>query len=817
MISGIYPTHAIFPSQLVSDKEKQTDKWQKDSLDGSINRILYVTDLMRKQRVEKIENYNIVYGKFDLSRLQKHLDPLNLNGESLDESLFDNTDSYAILLAPLNTIWGEELKRSFDPRAIVVNPEAISVKEREIKDKINAFLENTLKMEKLSEEEVQKQTEDLIRWKTYDAQSIHERLANNVLQHYYPKLDVKHIFNAGWKDLTIVGEEIYYIGNANGEPYIRKCNPLQIMYYGNGQSNRIEDATMIVEWGYYSVGSILNEFNRDLKTSTDLEKLEKYLNYGTSNAGTFIKTAASAPFANLENVLLPTEQFEPNPFFFNWYDRQGNIIVVRVTWLSQRKIGDLKYYDENGDEQHKFVPEQYKVNKDKGEEIDWFYINEWWQGVKIGADIYVQIKPLEVQMRSVTNPCVCRPPYVGFITNINSGKVFSLVDSVKELAYEYIVYAKKLKHLWLTNLGKIARIDMSRIPNGMMEDGSKWTIERWIKFIKLHRMALENPFQEDNKGHIAGNMQGNSGHLDMSASDEIRQCLEYLNYIESRINSLMGINAQRQGDISSTEAVTNVQQAVVYSATQTEPLFSVHDETKLRVMRVFLETAKYCLKDKKELRQHILDDQEIALLEIDGDVLFEAEYDVQILNSRKVLEFENAMKGLFDRALQSGTVTLSDVGMAYMANSPSTLIGNLKNAEEKRLRQQQELQKQQMELQQQMQERQMQAEEAKQAFELKKMEMKFAYDSQLKQMDLQDKARADAFNQFYTDANNNGVEDNIELEKQELVNADKEKDREFQAKEAEKQRKFEAEQKEKDRLNKLKEIAAKPKVTTSKK
>ena len=790
MISGVSITNSKFPSQFVPEGEKHTEKWQRDCVDGAINKVLYTNDYMRKSKTEKIENYNIIQGRFDKSKLIKHLNPMNMEQPDTDVyELFGAEDGYSILMSPLKTLFGEELKRSFDPRAYVVNPEAISEKERVIQEGTNKYLDELLQQDQLDEGMMKEKTEKYLQWKTRDVQTVHEVMANNVIQHYTPKLQFRIRFNECWKDLVTVAEECMYIGDMNGDPYIRKVNPLQMLFYGNGQSFKIHDSTIIIEWGYLSIASILNEFNRRIDEK-DLMKLENYLNYGTTSAGSLIKTVQTPPYMNVHNVLLPVDDFENvTPFGYTWYDRQGNILVVRVNWLSQRKVLDLKYYDEYGDEQHKFVPEYYKPNKDEGEEVEPLWINEWWSGVKIGHDIYCAIKPNEVQMRSMTNPAVCYPPYVGIIYNINSGKAFSIVDSIKELAYEYIVYAKKLKHLWLTNMGRVANIDVASIPNGMMPDGSKWDIKRWFEFIRTHRIALRNSFQEDNKGHVVGNMQQNSGYIDMSAATEIDQIIKYLQYLEDMINRLSGVSAQRQGDISPSQGLGTSQQAVAYSATQTEELFSLHEEFKLDVYRRFLEQAKWCLKDKKELRQRILDDQEIAMLEFDGDLFNEAEYDVAIVNSYKLAEFDKLMKtDILSRAVQAGTLTISDIAELQLSNSPSAMIARLKHAEQEASEKAQQMEQQKMQLQQQALQLQQQMAADQHQRDLEKLRMEYDLKMKLEAMKLGDSARSDAFKQYYTDMNNNGVPDEIELQKHAMNLQDKEA-----------QRKHDATMKDKDR------------------
>jgi hypothetical protein len=72
----------------------------------------------------------------------------------------------------------------------------------------------------------------------------------------------------------------------------------------------------------------------------------------------------------------------------------GNIRVLRVYWKSRRKIKKVKSYDpETGEEVFNFYPETYITKTEEGEEETVFYINEAWEGTKIGTDIYVNMRP----------------------------------------------------------------------------------------------------------------------------------------------------------------------------------------------------------------------------------------------------------------------------------------------------------------------------------------------------------------------------------------------------------------------------------------
>ena len=120
------------------------------------------------------------------------------------------------------------------------------------------------------------------------------------------------------------------------------------------------------------------------------------------------------------------------------YDIAGNLRVLRVFWKSKRCIKKVKSFDpETGEEIINFYPENYNASPELGEEEQKLWINQAWEGVKIGSDIYVNMRPRIVQYNSVSNPSRCHFGIVGSVYNLNESKPFSLVDMTKPISFKF--------------------------------------------------------------------------------------------------------------------------------------------------------------------------------------------------------------------------------------------------------------------------------------------------------------------------------------------------------------------------------------------
>jgi hypothetical protein len=283
----------------------------------------------------------------------------------------------------------------------------------------------------------------------------------------------------------------------------------------------------------------------------------------------------------------------------------GNVRVLRVYWKSKRKIKKVKSYDPiTGEEIFKFYPENYIIDKDNGEEETIFYINEAWEGTKIGSDIYVNMRPRVVQYNRLSNPSRCHFGIIGSIYNLNDNKPFSLVDMMKPYNYLYNVIHDRLNKLIARNWGKIISLDLAKVPAG-------WNIDKWLYFAKTNGIAVVDSFKEGNVGAATGKLAGglnnnSSGVIDAELGNSIQHHINLLEFIKMEMSEVAGISKQREGQISNRETVGGVERATLQSSHITEWLFIIHDDVKRRVLECFLETAKISLEGRIKKFQSLM-------------------------------------------------------------------------------------------------------------------------------------------------------------------------------------------------------------------
>lgn len=255
--------------------------------------------------------------------------------------------------------------------------------------------------------------------------------------------------------------------------------------------------------------------------------------------------------------------------------------------------------------------------------------------------------------------------------------------------------------------------------------------------------------------------------MDLTMSNVIAEYIQLMNKIEELAGTISGITAQREGAVSSSEMVGNVERSVVQSSHITEPLFWVHNQCKRRVLNMLLNTAKGAWEETgKQKLQYIFDNGERAFLDITPKFYYE-DMDVFVSDTSKDLENIQKLQQLIQPAMQNGA-SLLEAAEVLTNDNFNIIKQKLKDMQTRQEQMQQ--QQQEAEAQQQQQLQQMQNEAKQQELMLQEAQM----DLQRYQID-QDNQTKIAVAQINAyrgtedmDQNDNGIPDVAELGKQAL-------------------------------------------------
>lgn len=659
------PIETTAPRQKLSRSKKGKD-WGRQNVDNII-RLSGGVSITGTSK-DKI-NYDLYNNIIDPADFTYVTNPYGVN-----EQFPARLSNYNIITPKLKLLEGEEIKRPFNFRVAAVNSDAVSQIEQKRKDLLLQYLESELVNELMAQgvnvqnpETGEVMTpEQVEKYMGYSEADIRESTANKIARYLIPEQNLIYKFNKGFKDALICAKEFYYIGIESANPICEVVNPLDFKYDKNPDLDFVQDGQWASHTKYCTPSEIIDTYYDDLKDS-DITKID-----GNNFSSTDLGLDPSDGKLSITYTAPVLEDGDSS-------SHSSTLIpVVRVEWKSMRKIGFLTYYDENLEEQETIVDEEYKVQEEKGESIEWIWISEVWEGTKIGTDIYVRIRPKSVQYRSMDNPSGCKLGFVGAIYNARNSVATSLIDLVKHHQYLYNIIMYRLELEIAKAKGKKMVMDLAQIPRSQ-----GISLEKWMYYFDSMGLAFINSFEEG-KGKFAGQTSqfNQFTAVDMSLSQSVGQYIAILDKIDAMAADLMGVSKQRQGSISTNETVGGVERAVVQSSHITEPLFYLHNEVKKHVLTQLIECAKVAYPEGKKIN-YIMDDMSRVFLTLD-EGFKNADYGVFVTNSAKEVKVLEDLRSLAQQAVASGIVSLTELVSIFDSDSIADIKNVVKKAEQRK-------------------------------------------------------------------------------------------------------------------------------------
>ena len=320
-----------------------------------------------------------------------------------------------------------------------------------------------------------------------------------------------------------------------------------------------------------------------------------------------------------------------------------------------------------GKTQVKFRSEDYVVDKEIGETSKTLWVPQWWKGVKIGKDTYLQIKPKEIQYNKLDQPSFNSCGIVGQVYNTGDEEVVTMVDRAKPFQYLYDISWYRVNEALSKYLGSIVELDLAKVPTG-------WSVTKWLYFARKSGISVVDSFKEGQKGMAKGRLAGSVGNttgrvLEQRVGDFIQTHIEMMEFAKAQMDEITGVSRQRLGQVENRETVGGVERAVSQSNHITEELFTMHDYCKKRCFQILIETAKIALKGKDTKFSYIADDMTRQIAEIDGDQFSEEEYGLMVSNEDEINQIQQKLDGMVQMGLQNQMLSFSTAIKIY--NSPS--------------------------------------------------------------------------------------------------------------------------------------------------
>jgi hypothetical protein len=779
----------IFPDQFKTDKEKQDESWVKNTMDYFANKAYaeYV-----KNRDTFVKNYDLIKGIlrpedfYQDAQVRSFTDVL-----TSDLELPAYVKMYSIITTPINELIGEISKR---PDAFRVKAFDSDSQSEELEFKTGILQEYVINQAKqqiqekaalqgqqIDPEQLQQMTMDEVKDELDSYTSIAEKWANHVLTAEKAEFNTKEKSEDSFRDLLISAREFFHIYEDNSKTgfNIEVANPKNTWFLTTPDRKYVSDPTGRAQ-GAYAAGIVqVMELSEIIESIPDLTKdeidhlrssLQDYglINVRESNLGNpdaipgqdSVMYDTYDPLVLQTRMMIESEMKENNDGLKDFLGLTSNVssfgykyVVVRAYWISKKKIGKLIYLDEMGNEQSMLVDENYKKGTMPTEQsLEWGWINQWYQGIKIGPDIY-HIKPYKL-----LNYC----PIIGLVHEVKNTEAKSLVDLMKPFQVLYNVCMNQLYKLLEKEVGKVYLTSIRHIPipkDGDAQDALDiWEMEarnRGVMFIDDSPENLKSPSSFNQFRDI-----------DLTRTQEIQSRYNLAMQLKNECWELIGMSKQRLGSVSASESATGTNAAITQSYSQTEPLFVAHEYVLGQLYQAMIDASLYIESQKPQSTiSYITSEGESAFVQVNGSELKFRDLKVFLTNRPEDQKMFTEIRQLSQAVIQNGG-SLHDIIELYTTNSVRQMKKVFKTLKDK----QEQMQQQQAQQQQQQLDQQQKQSEAQIAAAQQAQQEKQAHDDYQNELDRINKVQiamiaAEAKGGALPDLNANATPDVLETSK----------------------------------------------------
>jgi hypothetical protein len=731
----------IFPDQFKTDKEKQDESWIKNTMDYFSNKA-YAEYI--KNRDTFVPNYDLMKGILRMEDFYQEPEVRSFTDVlTSDLELPAYVKMYSIITTPINELVGEVSKRPDTFRVKAFDDDSQAEELQFKTDTLQQYVISQVKQqltvkaamqgEEIDPEQLEQMTMEQVKDQLDSYTSVAEKWANHVLTCQKAEFNIKEKSEDAFRDMLISAREFYHIYEDNSKLgfNIEVANPKNTWFLSTPDRKYISDPTGRAQ-GAYAAGTVtVMELSEIIESIPDLTKeeidhlrssLQDYglINVRESNLGNpdavpgqdSVMYDTFDPLVLQTRMIIESEMKENNDGLKDFLGLTNNVssfgykyVVVRSYWISKKKIGKLIYIDDMGNEQSTLVTEDYKSGTHPQQQsLEWGWINQWYQGTKIGPDIY-HVKPYKL-----LNYC----PIIGTTYEVKNTEAKSLVDLMKPFQVIYNVCMNQLYKLLEKEVGKVQLMSLRHIP--IPKDGdAQDALDIWEMEARNRGVVFIDDSPENLKSPSSFNQ---FTALDLTRTQEIQSRYTLAQQMKQECWELVGMSKQRMGSISASESATGTNTAMQQSYSQTEPLFVAHEYVLGQLYQSIIDAALYVESSKPQSTlSYITSEGESAFVQVNGSDLSFRDLKVFLTNRPEDTQMFNELRQLSQAIIQNGG-TLYDVIELYSTKSMREMKKVFKDLRDQQVAQQQQAQElEQQKVQQQQEQSQAQLAQAQQQYD----------------------------------------------------------------------------------------------------
>lgn len=428
---------------------------------------------------------------------------------------------------------------------------------------------------------------------------------------------VKEKLLDAFKDWLIAGETYSYKDVLRDEVKYHRVSPLELDFDKSPGVKYVQDGDWAVRRMPMLIADVVDRFYDSLDAK-EIDELEQEGSSGYSMAN-----------VQLENNITGGGKLK---------------YVYHVTWRSFEKIGILTYNDPlTGATEQDVVNEDYPLNPELGESIEWIWRTRWMEVYRIGEDKYVEEGPVRFAPALMNDLGKTHGPYNGRLFSDTHAENISILKMGIPFQIMYMVGNTALERTMAKSRGKVVLIDQNVIPKG-----EGWSEEKFFSFSEAQGWATIN------RNQIGADKSYNQYQvLDLGLFDHIQHLIQVMDYCKTQFDEQLGISRQAKAQVTSSDSVGGTQTSIFQSSIITDMIFTEFEQFVRTDMEGLLDCSQLSNINGKR-SSWVSSEGRTSILNINPEEYCYAQMGIMVTDSTKENDTLNKMKQYGQALAQNG-------------------------------------------------------------------------------------------------------------------------------------------------------------------
>lgn len=543
------PSVATRPKQLLPDSKKDIS-WAINNIDWCIS----MAPFFRRTKEDRF--YNLYNGKRDMDRFKSITATYGI------EYPVGKMKHMPLIRPMLHRLAGQLQDKPWGISIRASDDDAVEIKTQEMGNQIlNDVIEGIKSNDTNAVDVFLDKTEKYYR-ETF--QTDFEIGAHHLLEDYRLRFDLEQKFWDAFVDKEVTGREHYYcrVNRIGEHPEFSIIRP-GTLFYADDNVKWIRETGWAVHCKRMAPAEIIDRWGEKM-SSEEIHRLENWMDMYTHDQ---FKVYSPAEI----DLLLNRDAEDVYSQTSNWYEK---VNVYFVEWKSEREVNIMEspnrydtdtpiIKDVSGDK-------LWDIRGARKNNVRKRYLQDLWQGVRIGDDMFVDVGCVKYPRRDALQPSKVHLSFNGPTYN---GKVkpFSLVEVTEDLQDLYDIMHFHKENLVAMSGTRGSYMDISQLPD-FGEGDFEGNLKMWLYYKKMGTAFVDRAQDAADKNF------NQFPTYDDTINPSLSVVLELIKHIEDLAGRIIGVNRQSLGDVGKYEGKATNQSALENSSLTTTPFFNEHDE-----------------------------------------------------------------------------------------------------------------------------------------------------------------------------------------------------------------------------------------------